>query len=470
MRYRLLEWIMGLCLCGPLAGWCAAPSKTATGPAPVPAFSALLLDQTGSLDAEAGQALEQRLKAIQASNRAQVAILIAREPEGEPLADYALRVAQTWKLGHAGRDDGLLILVVPGSSAARIEVGYGLEGAIPDVRAGPWIAEFLPALKERQLAEGLNQLLDRIEAALPAAAAPAGEPVTDTILDRHPEWKLPFVLTIFSPFAIFPLFFGRWGALASAPLFAAFMGAAAWLVWGSRGAAYGIAVVAGVLPLLWSLNGREGSDRSLPVWLRVAKALGNLAAVLIFFSIITLFVGVGLSAMADMVWPAPVFAGLLATGLAVFLFPGKPALYLMVALRNALYFVFVLVIVWLALMEFMPNPATVAFAVATGFTACVELSFYLEGRERAQKAAGQTGTRWSVWLVGLALLMALPFAAILLVQSVLGPDFQTSLAQATAGGGSLVGVLWLAARTGFFAVIGIGLGGRFGGGGAGGRN
>ena len=142
----------------------------------------------------------------------------------------------------------------------------------------------------------------------------------------------------------------------------------------------------------------------------------------------------------------------------------------MVALRDAMYFVAVLVIVWLALMQFTPNPATVAFAVAGAFTACVELSFYLEGRERAQKTAGDGGTRWSVWLIGLALFMALPFAVILLVQSVLGPDFQTSLTQATAGGGSLVGVLWLAARSGLFAVVGIGLGGRFGGGGAGGRN
>ena len=59
-------------------------------------------------------------RAIQAAGRAQVAILVAPDTGGLPLADYALQVAQGWKLGHAGKDDGLLILVVPSQSAARI--------------------------------------------------------------------------------------------------------------------------------------------------------------------------------------------------------------------------------------------------------------------------------------------------------------------------------------------------------------
>jgi len=79
-------------------------------------------------------------------------------------------------------------------------------------------------------------------------------------------------------------------------------------------------------------------------------------------------------------------------------------------------------------------------------------------------------TRWSLWLVGLALLVALPLGALLLVQAALGADFHTRLAQAAAGGGSLGGVLWWAARHGFFAALTIGLGGKFGGGGAEGRS
>src|SRR5262249_56430520 len=95
-------------------------------------------------------------------------------------------------------------------------------------------------------------------------------------------------------------------------------------------------------PLLLRLNWSDGQD--LASWLQYGKAFGNLIAVAMFFAVIALFVGAGLWA-ADVegaVWMAAAFAGLLATGLAIFLFPGKPARLLMVPLRSALHLVFIL--------------------------------------------------------------------------------------------------------------------------------
>jgi hypothetical protein len=73
----------------------------------------------------------------------------------------------------------------------------------------------------------------------------------------------------------------------------------------------------------------------------------------------------------------------------------------------------------------------------------------------------------SRWCFGLALVVTLPLGLLALVLAVVGEDFQTQLLQAAAGGGSIAGVLALAARYGLFAAVRIGLGGRFGGGGAG---
>src|SRR6185503_11931232 len=106
------------------------------------------------------EALSARLRAVQTSGRAQVAILVASGTDGEPLADYALRVAEKWQLGRAGKDDGLLVLVVPSANAVRIEVGYGLEGVIPDARASRWVDELRPSVTSKELAAGLNRLLD----------------------------------------------------------------------------------------------------------------------------------------------------------------------------------------------------------------------------------------------------------------------------------------------------------------------
>jgi len=452
-------WVLGLCLAAPLAGLCA-PSPT-----PIPEQTGLVVDETGALGEDAQRTLVHRLGDIQASGRAQVAILVTGGTQGLPLSDYSLQVAQTWKLGHAGRDDGLLIVVVPSLTAARIEVGYGLEGSIPDVRAAQWIdAILLPAMKGGHLDEGLDHVLDQIDGTLPAIDAPQS---AENILDRHPEWKLPFVLAIFSPFAIFPMFIGRWGSLVSAPLFAAFMGMAAWMLWNSQPAAAGVASVAFVLPLLWGLN--RSDPEELPPWLRYARHTGNLAAVAIFFSVITMFVGAGLSGQVEEWWAAPLFAGALSVGLAVFLFPGKPARLLMLFLRSFMHFLFILVVAYMALQEFIPHPTKIAFIVAGTFTALVVLSLYLDSRESRRTAAGEAVTRWSLWLVGLALLVALPFAGVLLIQAALGSDLHTQLAEAAAGGGSLAGVLWWAARNGFFAALSVGLGGKFGGGGAEGR-
>jgi uncharacterized protein len=457
MRLALFRCLLGFLLTLPLV--------VLGADARVPEQSGLVVDETGQLADDSQAALLHRLGQLQNTGRAQVAILVANGTQGLALADYSLLVAQTWKLGHAGRDDGMLILIVPSLKAARIEVGYGLEGAVPDVKAVRWIDEILlPAIRDKQLAQGLHAVLDQLDAALPAAEVPKDKEAN--ILDRHPEWKLPFVLAVFSPFAIFPLFFGRWGCLASAPLFAGFIGSAAWLLWESQPLAIGVGAVAFVLPLLWSLNGRGDGPR--PRWKQVAKDVGNAAAVAIFFGVLMLFLGVGLSDIPEAMWGAPLFAGTMALGLAAMFFPGAP--WLMIILRSVMHFDFIVMLAYPALMEVATEPWQLTFAIAGAFTALIALSLYMDKEEKQRLVAGESVTRWSLWIVGLALLLVLPVGLLMLVEAALGADFHTRVAQAATGGGSLAGVLWWAVRQGFFGALAIGLGGKFGGGGAEGRN
>ncbi|MDB5921741.1 MAG: putative lipoprotein [Betaproteobacteria bacterium] len=456
MRAARYVWIAWLCLCvfTAMNGVCAADQH------PIPEPTGLLVDQVGALTDAEREAIAARLKTIQDAGHAQVAILIANGIEGEPPADYALRVAEKWELGRAQRDDGVLVLVIPSATAARIEVGYGLEGVIPDARASQWLDELLPAIKKKEFGKGLDHLLDQIEGVLPSAKTNSN--TENYLFPDHPEWRLPFVLVVFSPFALFPLFFGRWGSFASGPLLAAFFGGAAWALWQSAAVAFAVAAVALPLPFLWGLNWWEREE--LGRGLRYGRTFGNLIGVALFFSVIALFVGAGVSAMEpDAVWVGPMFAGLLSVGLAIFLFPGKPAHYLMIVLRSAMQFVFILVVAAVALEPFIPHPGRIAFAAAALVTACIALGLYLDSRERACDG----GTRWSLWFFGLALLLALPFGVLALLLAAGGEDFHTRLVQAAAGSGSIAAVLALAARVGLIAAVRIGLGGRFGGGGAG---
>jgi len=115
------------------------------------------------------------------------------------------------------------------------------------------------------------------------------------------------------------------------------------------------------------------------------------------------------------------------------------------------------------LQPFVADPAAIAFSAAGAFTALVALALYLDAHERKSEGA----TRWSLWLIGIALVIAVPFGLLVLVQAVIGEDFRTQLTQVAAGGGTVGGILWWAARLGFFTALNAGLGGRFGGGGAG---
>ena len=120
-------------------------------------------DLANVLTAREREELIGRLAAFERETTHQVAILILPSLEGEPLEPFAHRVATTWKLGQAGVDNGILLLVALQDRKLRIEVGYGLEAALPDGRAGAIIRESLaPHFRQGQYAQGLHAALDKI--------------------------------------------------------------------------------------------------------------------------------------------------------------------------------------------------------------------------------------------------------------------------------------------------------------------
>jgi len=100
----------------------------------VPYLSGRVNDTAGMIPAETRDRLEGKLGAFEKQTGAQVAVLTIDTLGGEVLEDYSLKVAQTWKLGRKGVDDGVLLLVAKGDRKMRIEVGYGLESKLTDAQ------------------------------------------------------------------------------------------------------------------------------------------------------------------------------------------------------------------------------------------------------------------------------------------------------------------------------------------------
>jgi uncharacterized protein len=111
--------------------------------------------------------LEARLAEREASSRNQVVVAIFRSLEGESLEDYSIRLAQAWRIGQKGLDNGVIFLVFLNDRKMRIEVGYGLEGALTDAISSSILSQVVaPHFREGKVAEGIAAGLDAIDAAI----------------------------------------------------------------------------------------------------------------------------------------------------------------------------------------------------------------------------------------------------------------------------------------------------------------
>lgn len=135
----------------------------------------------GSADRER---LEARLAEREHATGAQMVIAIFPSLEGENLEDFSIRLAERWRVGQKSLDNGVILLVFVKERKVRLDVGYGLEGAIPDAVAGQIIRDAIaPAFREGRYAAGLegavSAVFARIEAT-PADARPRSAPVGPT--------------------------------------------------------------------------------------------------------------------------------------------------------------------------------------------------------------------------------------------------------------------------------------------------
>jgi uncharacterized protein len=141
---------------------------------PVPALSARVIDQTGTLSAEQRAALEGKLADFEAKSGPQIVVLLVPATAPEDIAAYAQRVADQWKIGRREVGDGVLLLVAKDERRVRIEVAKALEGAIPDLAARQIIDQQIkPAFRADDYAGGLNRAVDALIARINGEGLPA---------------------------------------------------------------------------------------------------------------------------------------------------------------------------------------------------------------------------------------------------------------------------------------------------------
>lgn len=164
----VLAWWLALCLS------LVAPALRAQDVLPVPALSARVIDQTGTLDAAARDALEAKLAAFEAQAGPQIVVLIVPTTAPEDIASYAQRLGDAWKIGRREVGDGLLLVVAKNDRKVWIATAKALEGAVPDLAARQIIQnQITPAFKRNDFAGGLDAGVDALMARIRGEGLPA---------------------------------------------------------------------------------------------------------------------------------------------------------------------------------------------------------------------------------------------------------------------------------------------------------
>ena len=239
MRRRRLLVLLALALC-------AAPAAAQE----VPFLSGRVVDEAELLPPEVEARLDAKLAALEKEKGSQVAVLTVESLEGEPIEDYSMRVVETWKLGREKVDDGVLLLVAEQDRQMRIEVGYGLEGALTDLESRQILDQILrPAFRRGDYAGGIEAGVDAIAASVRGEPLPAPEVDMAEGLEGSPWYARVFigfvfciVIGIFSLSALAaPDGCGAWGLYVFLmPFYFAFptgifdtpiAGLVAWLAW-----------------------------------------------------------------------------------------------------------------------------------------------------------------------------------------------------------------------------------------------
>lgn len=213
----------------------------------VPPLTGRVTDQTATLSAEQKAALEQTLQMFETKKGSQIAVLLIPSSGSETIEQYALRVAEQWKLGRKNVDDGAILVVAKNDRALRIEVGYGLEGALNDATSKRIISEIiLPRFKQGDFAGGITAGIDQIIRVIDGEPlpAPTGKPAGDTT-GMQQYIPVLFILALVIG-AVLRSVLGRFlGALVTG-------GAVAVVAWLFAGAVF-IALIAGVMALVFTL-------------------------------------------------------------------------------------------------------------------------------------------------------------------------------------------------------------------------
>lgn len=246
MRRLSRLFVLALALTGVAPAWAAD----------VPALTRHVTDLTGTLTAQQVDALDAKLVALEQRKGTQLVVLMVPTTGDQDIESYSLAVAEANKIGRKGTDNGILLLVAKNDRKDRIEVGYGLEGAVPDAATARIRREFIESrFKQGDFYGGLDAGVDALIKLIDGEQLPAPEPASQP---RNRGLDLGHAMLIGLFVALFlRRLFGRAHVIVRTPLGAALTGGLLWLLAATVGVGVLGAVIGAIVMLMPGGGGRS---------------------------------------------------------------------------------------------------------------------------------------------------------------------------------------------------------------------
>lgn len=248
---RMFRWLFALILLTGFGIVHAAAELVA-----VPPLTNRVVDLSATLGAEQQAALENRLRAFEQRKGSQIAVLIVPSTRPEAIEQYAIRVAEQWQIGRKKVDDGALLVVARNDRAVRIEVGYGIEGALNDATAKRIIDDIIvPRFRQNDFDGGINAGVEGMIKVIDGEPLPAVGKTSSAGDIPDVGQLLPVVLV--AAMALGSVLRSMLGRMGGAVATGGLIGLAAWFIAGLLASA----ILAGMVGFLFALLG--GGHRGL---------------------------------------------------------------------------------------------------------------------------------------------------------------------------------------------------------------
>jgi uncharacterized protein len=129
----------------------------------LPELTGRVVDNARIFTAEQSAQIESAIIQLEKATGGQMAVLTVKSLNGMPIEWYSIKLAEKWKIGHKGKDNGAILIIALNDRSMRLEIGYGWEGAVNDARAGDIIRELVPYFRANKYGEGTAQAVMRVQ-------------------------------------------------------------------------------------------------------------------------------------------------------------------------------------------------------------------------------------------------------------------------------------------------------------------